>query len=81
MELNNEIEETLRETIFTVGVIEGQHSKEVSNHPRWVAEYSSSQATIRGLPHRDIELIPAAVLLHEIGKLGTPDEILFKPGK
>jgi response regulator RpfG family c-di-GMP phosphodiesterase len=81
VELNNEIEETLRETIFTMGVIEEQRSKETSNHTKRVAEYSGLLATKLGLPHRDIELITAAAPLHDIGKLGIPDEILFKPGK
>jgi len=81
VELNNEIEETLRETIFTMGVIEEQRSKETSNHTKRVAEYCRLLATKLGLPHRDIELISAAAPLHDIGKLGIPDEILFKPGK
>lgn len=79
--LNNEIEETLKETIFTMGVIEEQRSKETSNHTKRVAEYSRLLATKLGLPLRDIELITAAAPLHDIGKLGIPDEILFKPGK
>jgi response regulator RpfG family c-di-GMP phosphodiesterase len=81
VDLNNEIEETLRETIFTMGVIEEQRSKETSNHTRRVAEYSRLMATKLGLPDRDIELISAAAPLHDIGKLGIPDEILFKSGK
>ncbi len=81
VDLNNEIEDTLRETIFTIGVIEERRSKETSNHTRRVAEYSRLLATKIGLPFRDIELISAASPLHDIGKLGIPDAILFKPGK
>ena len=81
VDLNNEIEETLRETIFTMGVIEERRSKETSNHTKRVAEYCKLLATKLGLPNRDIELISAAAPLHDIGKLGIPDEILFKPGK
>ncbi|MCW8956919.1 MAG: HD domain-containing protein [Gammaproteobacteria bacterium] len=81
LELNNEIEETLRETIFTMGVIEERRSKETNNHTRRVTEYSKLLATRLELPLRDIELIAAAAPLHDIGKLGIPDEILFKPGK
>ncbi|MCW8923604.1 MAG: HD domain-containing protein, partial [Gammaproteobacteria bacterium] len=80
-ELNNEIEETLRETIFTMGVIEEQRSKETSNHTRRVTEYSRLLAARLGLPDRDIELITAAAPLHDIGKLGIPDEILLKADK
>lgn len=81
VELNNEIEETLKETIFTMGVIEERRSKETNNHTKRVAEYSKILATKLGLSYRDIELISAAAPLHDIGKLGIPDEILFKHGK
>jgi len=81
LELNNEIEDTLRETVFTMGVIEERRSKEAKNHTRRVAEYSKLLATKLGLSNRDIELIASAAPLHDIGKLGIPDSILFKPGK
>jgi len=81
LDLNNEIEDTLRETIFTMGVIEERRSKETKNHTKRVTEYSKLIATKLGLTHRDIELIGSAAPLHDIGKLGISDEILFKPGK
>ena len=81
VELNNEIEDTLRETIFTMGVIEEQRSKETKNHTKRVTEYSRLLATKLELPVRDIELIASASPLHDIGKLGIPDEILLKPDK
>jgi response regulator RpfG family c-di-GMP phosphodiesterase len=81
LELNNEIEDTLRETVFTMGVIEERRSKETKNHTKRVSEYSKLLATKIGLPDRDIELIASASPLHDIGKLGIPDEVLFKPGK
>ncbi|RDH84646.1 MAG: histidine kinase [endosymbiont of Galathealinum brachiosum] len=81
LELNNEIEDTLRETVFTMGVIEEQRSKEAKNHTRRVTEYSKLLATKLGLSNRDVELIASAAPLHDIGKLGIPDSILFKPGK
>ena len=77
--LNDEIEKTLRETIYTMGVIEEQRSKETNNHTRRVTLYSQLLATKLGLSERDIDLVTAASPLHDIGKLGIPDEILFKP--
>lgn len=79
--LNEEIESTLRETVYTMGVIEERRSKETSNHTRRVAQYSRLLAIKLGLPEKDVDLITAASPLHDIGKLGIPDEILFKPGK
>ena len=81
VDLNNEIEDTLRETIFTMGVIEEQRSKETSNHTRRVTEYSKLLAVKLEMSDRDIELITAAAPLHDIGKLGIPDEILMKADK
>ncbi len=78
--LNDEIEDTLRETVFTMGVIEEQRSKETSNHTKRVSLYSLLMAEKLGMPEEQVDLITAASPLHDIGKLGIPDEVLFKPG-
>jgi len=80
LDLNDEIESTLRETVFTMGVIEEQRSKETANHTKRVTLYSQLLAEKLGLPQEQVDLITAASPLHDIGKLGIPDEILFKPG-
>ncbi|MDQ6811948.1 MAG: diguanylate cyclase, partial [Actinomycetota bacterium] len=51
----------------------GEHSDDVAGDVKVLAR------TI-GLEHRDIDLIAKAADLHDIGKLGIPDEILTKPG-
>lgn len=79
--LNNEIESTLRETVYTMGVIEEQRSKETNQHTRRVSLYCKLFAKKLGLPDTEAELVAAASPLHDIGKLGIPDEILLKPGK
>ena len=79
--LNDEIESTLRETVYTMGVIEEKRSQETHNHTKRVSLYSQLLAQKMGLPGRDVELIAAASPLHDIGKLGVPDEILLKPGE
>ncbi len=79
--LNDEIESTLLETVYTMGVIEEQRSRETSNHTRRVALYSRLLAQKLGLPEDEVELISAASPLHDIGKLGIPDNILLKPGR
>lgn len=79
--LNDEIESTLRETVFTMGVIEEKRSKETKNHTKRVTEYSRLLATRLGLRKSQIDLIVAASPLHDIGKLGISDRILLKPGK
>jgi len=81
VDLNKEIENTLRETVFTMGVIEERRSKETKNHTRRVAEYSRLLASKLGVPDEEVELLASAAPLHDIGKLGIPDEVLLKPGK
>jgi len=49
-------------------------------HSKHVARYAEMIARELGLPPDRIELIRKAGLLHDIGKLGIPEVILFKPG-
>lgn len=79
--LNEEIESTLRETVYTMGVIEEKRSKETANHTKRVSLYSQLLAQKLGLTAAEIKLITAASPLHDIGKLGIPDEVLLKPGR
>ena len=79
--LNNEIESTLRETIYTMGIIEEKRSRETANHTHRVSLYSELLAQKAGLTPREVELLTVASPLHDIGKLGIPDEILLKPGR
>ncbi len=79
--MNAEIEATLKETVFTIGLIEEQRSQETINHTRRVGEYCKHLATTLGLPQQDIDLLTAASPLHDVGKLGISDTILLKPGR
>ena len=81
LNLNDEIEDTLRETVFTMGIIEEKRSKETRNHTLRVTRYSNFLATEMGLSEKEIDLITSASPLHDVGKIGIPDSILLKPGK
>jgi diguanylate cyclase (GGDEF)-like protein len=50
-------------------------------HSRNVRRYSVALAEALGLPSENVAVISAAALLHDIGKIGVPDEVLNKPGK
>jgi PAS domain S-box-containing protein/putative nucleotidyltransferase with HDIG domain len=50
-------------------------------HSERVTEYAISIARELGLRERDIETLRTAALLHDIGKIGTYDVVLEKPGK
>jgi response regulator RpfG family c-di-GMP phosphodiesterase len=58
-----------------------QRSKETRAHVKRVAQISQLLATAYGLSEQEAELIKLASPLHDVGKVGIPDNILNKPGK
>lgn len=79
--LTNEIIETQKDIIATMGEIGESRSKETGNHVRRVAHYSKLFAELLGLSKEECELIYYASPMHDIGKIGITDEVLKKPGK
>ncbi len=79
--LNNEIENTQKEVVFTMGSIGENRSKETGNHVKRVAEYSKLLALKYGLDKKEAELLKQASPMHDIGKVAIPDSILNKPGR
>jgi diguanylate cyclase (GGDEF)-like protein/putative nucleotidyltransferase with HDIG domain len=53
----------------------------VHGHSQQVARYATLIAKELGLSNEQIKIINKAGLLHDIGKLGIPESILFKPAK
>lgn len=53
----------------------------VLGHSKQVAQYSIMIAEKLGLSGKRLDIIHNAGLLHDIGKLGISESILFKPGK
>jgi len=76
-----EIVDTQKEVVYTMGAIGETRSKETGNHVKRVAEYSYLLALLAGLSQEDAELLRLASPMHDIGKVGIPDNILNKPGK
>lgn len=52
-----------------------------NGHSRRVAEYSVMLAKKLGKSEEEVDKIHHIALLHDIGKIGIPDEILNKPGR
>ena len=50
-------------------------------HTRRVRELAVALADMRSLPAAQTEVIGRGALLHDIGKMAIPDEVLLKPGK
>ena len=79
--LNQEIENTQKEVVFTMGSIGESRSKETGNHVKRVAEYSKLLAIYYGLDKKEAEMLKQASPMHDIGKVAIPDAILNKPGR
>ena len=81
IQLTNEIEDTQKEILYTLGeVVENRHH-ETGNHVKRVAEYSHLLACKYGLSKEEAYLIKQASPMHDVGKVGILDSILNKPGK
>jgi response regulator RpfG family c-di-GMP phosphodiesterase len=81
IQLNQEIEDTQKEIVNTLGTVAEFRSNEVGNHILRVAEYSRLLAVRLGLDEEEAELIRLASPMHDIGKIGIPDQILHKPAR
>lgn len=79
--LSDEILATQKEVVYTLGAIGESRSKETGMHVKRVAEYSYLLAKLYGLDDKKAELLKQASPMHDIGKIGIPDDILNKPGK
>ena len=79
--LTDDIIATQKDVISTMGEIGESRSKETGLHVKRVAEYSRLLAKKYGLSKEQCDLIYNASPMHDIGKVGIPDDILKKPGK
>lgn len=81
IQLNEEIVKTQKEVVLTMGAIGETRSKETGLHVKRVAEYSYLLGRLYGLDEDEANLLKQASPMHDIGKVGIPDDILNKPGK
>ncbi len=54
--------------------------REIEGHCERVTAFTMILAEAMGVPHQHYPDIERGALLHDIGKIGIPDSILFKPG-
>lgn len=56
-------------------------SRETEEHTLCVAEMTVALAKMAAIPENEIAYARSGALLHDIGNIGIPDAILFKPGR
>ncbi len=77
--LQEEIDATQKEIIFTLAETGEMRSKETGNHVRRVADISYLLAKEYGLSDHECDVLRHASPLHDIGKIAIPDAVLLKP--
>ena len=81
IKLNEDIIETQKELIYIMGEVVENHSQETGMHIKRVAQISLFLAEKYGLSREHAQMIKLASPMHDLGKVGIPDEILHKQGK
>jgi len=76
-----ELNETRLEILHRLGSAGEYRDNETGLHVVRVCHYSRIIALSLGLTDSEAELLFNAAALHDVGKIGIPDSILFKPGK
>lgn len=69
------------DTLSRLGVAAEWRDKETANHIVRVSEYCVILAEGLGWKPAEVELLRLSAPMHDVGKLGIPDDILHKPGK
>lgn len=78
---NAAIKQAHLDTILRLSVAAEYRDNNTAAHIRRISDYSAAIARRMGLGEDYTEIIRYAAPMHDIGKIGIPDGILFKPGK
>ena len=79
-ERSRQVVESYRETITTLCRAAGYKDQETGSHIRRISYYTEDIAHSLGMKPEFCETIRYASPMHDVGKIGIPDEILRKPG-
>ena len=75
-----ELHEANMEAIYMLAVASEAKDADTGAHVLRIRDYSEALAGAMGLPDTDAERIGYSAILHDVGKMQVPDEILKKPG-
>ena len=78
---HNELQKAMEGVIHAISLVVGSRDPYTAGHQRRVAELARAIAREIGLSDWQVTGIYVAGLLHDVGKVAVPSEILSKPGK
>jgi PAS domain S-box-containing protein/putative nucleotidyltransferase with HDIG domain len=81
LQSHNKLLKTMEDTIYTIGNIVETRDPYTAGHQKNVSQIATLMAQEMKLPKDRIEGIRIASLVHDIGKISLPAEILNKPTK
>jgi len=76
-----ELLDTRRQILFSLGKAAEYRDNETGRHVIRVGEMCAAVGRALDLPPLRVEMLREAAPLHDIGKIGIPDQILLKPGE
>ncbi len=80
-ERTSELREAHSEILERLALAAEYRDDDTGQHIRRVSNTAALLAAILGVPAHNLELIRRAAQLHDVGKIGIPDDILLKPGR
>ncbi|MCR5451139.1 MAG: HD domain-containing protein [Lachnospiraceae bacterium] len=78
---NDQLREMTMQTIMTIANTIDAKDEYTRGHSRRVSEYAVAIAAEMGFTGDELQNIRFIGLLHDIGKIGVPDNVLNKPGR
>lgn len=75
------LKEANRDAIFSLAMAAEAKDDDTGDHIRRIQSYTAALALRMGLSREDVELISLSSIMHDVGKISVPDDILKKPGK
>lgn len=74
------LREQTRAAVFELADLVDLRDPYTHGHSQRVAEYAARLAQRLALSPSEVELVREAARMHDVGKIGTPDHVLQKPG-
>ncbi|HEX4324308.1 MAG TPA: diguanylate cyclase [Gaiellaceae bacterium] len=75
------LERTFVSTVEALANALEANDEYTSTHARWITDLSLRVGRELGLDERTLKLLELGALLHDIGKIGIPSDVLSKPGR